>query len=226
MTRHPSPPPRQLRPPLRDEKKTYPRSSRVPSISAYSFVALLLAVVSHRAIAQERTGRDFPEGLDIKLEYSYYDIRGHSFEEIHRNLESFGPEVDGQNFYALTGVETGFRYRHVDEGTTCALEDVGVQARVVMRIPQWTSADSAPLDVRVAWERFLDKLMRHEAEHYRIIEAGARRIYNSLRDMRVHSCAFADVHARQIIQQISDEQAAANKQLDRDTGHGSFEGAI
>jgi predicted secreted Zn-dependent protease len=181
---------------------------------------------SVHARAQERTGRDFPKGLDVKLEYSYYNVPGASFEEIYRALESRGPEVGGRTFYALTGVETGFRYRHVENGPTCALADVGVQARVVMRIPQWTGGESARPDVSAAWERFLDRLMYHEAEHYRIIEAGARRIYNALRDLRVHSCDVADAHAQQIIKKISDEQAEANEQLDRDTGHGSLEGAV
>jgi predicted secreted Zn-dependent protease len=153
-------------------------------------------------IAQERTGRDFPKGLDIDLEYSYYSVSGHTFEDIRRSLEENGPALDGKTFYALTGVETGFRYRHLEEGSTCRLADVGVHARVVMRIPRLSNAEAAPVEVQVAWDRFVDPLTRHEGEHYRIIENSARQIYNALRDMRVHSCRIADDSAKSIIRQI------------------------
>lgn len=176
--------------------------------------------------AQERTGRNFAQGLDIDLEYSYYLVTGDTFEEIHRELQAHGPEVDGRRFYALTGVETGFGYRHVEEGSTCRLEDVGVHARVVMRIPQWSATESASVEVQAAWDRFEDRLTRHEGEHYRIIESATRRIYNALRDMRVHSCSVADDRARMIIRNIAADQASANKELDVASRHGALDGAV
>ncbi len=137
-----------------------------------------------------------------------------------------GPQFEGNTYYALTGVETGFRYRHVEEGQTCALANIGVQARVVMRIPQWSDNRAAAVPVREAWTVFVDRLLGHEAEHYRIIEEGARRIYNGLRDLKVHSCEAADAHAQRMIQQISDDQASANESYDQESNHGAREGAV
>ncbi len=176
--------------------------------------------------AQERTGRDFPEGLTIDLTYNYYEVDGSTFEDIHRSLQSRGPEVDGRTYYALTGVETGFRYKHVEDGPICKLDDVGVQARVVMRLPQWSGHDAAAKSVRDAWEVFVNRLIRHEAEHYRIIEEGARRIYNHLQDLTVHSCQVADAGAQRIIRRISDDQASANESFDYASNHGARDGAV
>ena len=68
--------------------------------------------------------------------------------------------------------------------------------------------------------------MRHEAQHYEIIECGTRQIYNALLDLHADSCDDLEVRANDAIRSISDEHASMNAQLDRDTDHGAAEGAV
>ena len=202
------------------------RSSLERVLAAAIGAVLLASCTAPPAHAQQRTGRDFPPGLNIHLEYSYYDVHGTGPREIHQSMISGGPRVDNQVYFALTAVETGFRYRQVEEDGLCRLETVGVEARVVMRLPQWKSSAGASPRVRSAWDDFLRDLMRHEAEHYRIIESGARQIYNALLDLRAHSCRLLEAKAKQAIREISDAQEAENKMLDLRTDHGASDGAV
>mgnify|MGYP001816453109 CR=1 FL=1 len=196
------------------------------------YIAVLLAVgfslISRfePAVAQSRFASDSSGGLKINGEYSYYDVRGSTVEDIYRSLVENGPRNRGEAFYALTGVETGYRYRHVEEDATCGLVEVGVEANIMMRLPKWRDSEGASPVVREAWEVFLENLMRHEAHHYRIMEDAARRTYNTLLDMKAHSCSVLDTQASLAIQAISDWQVEENRRFDRDTEHGADEGAV
>lgn len=185
-----------------------------------------ITIPLENARAQQRSMRDLSAGLEIDLTYSYYDVHGRTLEDIHASLVDGGPETGGETFYAVTGVETGFRYRQVQQGPICRLEDVGVQAQVIMRLPQWNGREQASSSVRHAWDRFFDHLTLHEAEHYRIIELGVRKVYTSLLDLRAHSCNVLDSQAKLLVQSISDDLSAQNASLDLDTDHGAKDGAV
>ena len=95
-----------------------------------------------------------------------------------------------------------------------------------MRLPKWSSRSAADAAVAEAWDSFLEKLMTHEAEHYRIIESGTRQMYNALLDLRAHTCGVLDTQANLKVQQIAARQAEENRRLDERTRHGAAEGAV
>ncbi len=199
----------------------------VPRAGLATIALLFLAIPPQRpAHAQSRVSPDFEVGYNMEVDYSYYEVRGTTAEEIHRSLNEHGPRTDGRLFFALTGVETSFRFRHVEDGPMCRFDDVGLRAQVMMRLPKWTGRADADESVQDAWDSFLERLMRHEAQHVRIIESGTRKMYNALLDLRAHSCSVLGTQANLKVQEMSQRQARENAQLDDRTGHGALEGAV
>ena len=189
------------------------------------FVLLALAFPIDDTAAQNRTSASIRPGVDVTISYSYYTVEGMTVREISRALTENGPRAGDAIYYATTTSQTGFTYRRVERGAHCRLENVGVKTDVVMLLPQWLQRDDAPEDLRRAWDEFLDRLLTHEGEHYRIVDQSTRRLYRALKGMRATNCSMLDSQAKATIEEISQQQTDLNLRFDERTRHGMDDGA-
>ncbi|MBT8401684.1 MAG: DUF922 domain-containing Zn-dependent protease [Rhodothermia bacterium] len=193
---------------------------------AIGFVLLFLAFPTHHLAAQDRTSTAVRPGVRTNISYQYYTVEGTAVSEIAESLQANGPRSDKALFYATTTSQTGFSYRRVERGAYCKLENVGVQTDVVMLLPQWVEREDSPERLRRAWDEFLDNLITHEGEHYRIVDESTTRLYQALTGMRADDCAMLDSQAKATIEEISGQQTELNLRFDRETGHGKDDGAV
>lgn len=193
---------------------------------AIGFAFLILAFPTRDIAAQNQTSTAVQPGVRVNISYQYYTVDGTSVREIARSLQDNGPRSDESLFYATTTSQTGFSYRRVERGAYCKLENVGVRTDVVMLLPQWVRRDESPERLRRAWDSFLDKLITHEGEHYRIVDESTTRLYQALTGMRADDCAMLDSQAKATIEEISGQQTELNLRFDKETGHGMDDGAV
>lgn len=193
---------------------------------AIGFAFLILAFPTHHLTAQNRTASAAHTGVRVNISYQYYPVKGNTINEIAASLQKNGPRSENSLFYATTTSQTGFSYRRVERGAHCKLENVGVRTDVVMLLPQWVDRSESPERLKRAWDEFLDNLITHEGEHYRIVDESTTRLYQALTGMRADNCALLDSQAKATVEEISGQQTELNHRFDQETGHGMDDGAV
>ena len=176
--------------------------------------------------AQNPTTPAIQPGLDVRISYRYYPVTGKTVERIARSMYENGPRSEEDAFYAATSSQTGFSYRTLKGERYCRLDNVGVRTDVVMLLPQWVDRADAPEGLRRAWDKFLDRLLTHEGEHYRIVDKSTRQLFHALAGMRADDCAFLDSQAKITVEEMSAMQTALNVSFDERTDHGTGDGAV
>lgn len=166
----------------------------------------------------------YPVGVSGRTSVFYYDVHGHTFEELRADMFRLGPKVDGRTFVGETRSPMQWAWRtESSRSGTCSIRDVVVTVNAQITLPRWTPpADTEP-GLVTEWKRFLTALEVHEAGHKDISAKAGREIRERLRGLS-EPCPLignrANEIARAIVERAYKEQAA----YDATTRHGLTQG--
>jgi predicted secreted Zn-dependent protease len=164
--------------------------------------------------------------LIIRVSEAFYDIRGSTAEELHREMQRLGPEEDGRRFHGHTGWTVNWRFVSQPSGRACRATRVEVTAEITITLPRWRTPPDAPDDLRPQWDAYLAALRVHEEGHRDLAVAAARRAHSRLSGFRTSDCRDFNRDANAEGQRILDRLRADNRRYDEKTGHGRTQGAV
>lgn len=177
----------------------------------------VFAMVSLPALAEPVT----------RLHTSYYYIDGSSATLLAGQIEQKGPPAaDGRRRPALTKWNIQWKFRHVQEGVSCAMKDAAVLVGVAQTMPRWRGEAQGAGALKARWQKFLDAVKRHENGHKdNAIRAGAE-IEAALLAVKPHSnCEDLARSANDAAEEIVRKYRKLDEDYDRDTGFGRTQGA-
>jgi predicted secreted Zn-dependent protease len=158
----------------------------------------------------------------------HYEVNGASLDQLRVTVFSRGPydKRRGRRFAGWTdwAIQWWFEYRVGEDG--CRIERVAAQTRVTYTLPRWSDERDAPVELREAWQRFLDALIVHEHGHGEIAGRLGRRVETALMELPAEpTCAALEQTANALGSRIveTDQEQEA---YDRRTGHGGAQGAV
>ena len=155
-----------------------------------------------------------------------YAVQGDTEQEILNSLRLGGPKSAGAVYFGLTVTELEYQYYKVEEIGACRIEDVTVELRVDITLPDWTPGRDADARLRSAWARFSAALTGHENHHRDLAVEGAEEVRAGLEGLRVPDCASADAEARRVAEAVRIRTETRHRDFDHQTGHGREQGAV
>ena len=114
----------------------------------------------------------YPAGVAGRTTILYYDVHGHTFDELRADMRRLGPKVDGSSFVGETRSPMRWNWRTEATGAgTCAIRDVTVsvnarnvkvitsKGKVTLRGPVNSDTEKETIDRiarEVAWDQNVD----------------------------------------------------------------------
>lgn len=164
---------------------------------------------------------------EVSVRYENYPIHGGSMEEVMESMElNAPPELEGH--FARTKWNVIWEYKLGGmEGEGCLITGSNVKLDVTFFMPEWREASSSDGKTRKKWEKFVNRLQRHEDGHMRIGLEAARGVEKVLSGMGTKkNCQ----EIKQLANQKADALISSKKQeeisYDKRTRHGRWQGAM
>ncbi len=167
-------------------------------------------------------------GLHVIEVDSVYRISGFTHDDILREMLRKGPGTDE------IGVRLGlhlsqWRYSYqfgIDGGSRrCRLTEAQVLLRSTIVLPLWTNLTTAPPGIVQGWREFVRALDAHERGHRNRAKAQGVFLWQSLLGLEAADCEALQALARSAAEQVLADGREAQLAYDRDTGHGTTQGA-
>ncbi len=173
------------------------------------WLVLCAALVGAPSIAAETSPYDGIPGIS----FSYYDIEGHTPQEIYASMKARSPMArSGSAGLGRTTWEMNVTWRESRRGSTCRVSEPVTRMTIAVLLPRLTTRELTPRGLAY-WRAVLRGLEIHEAGHARIAW-DHREDFN--RASRNASCSMIQQVAKTAQARISALQAA----YDRDTKNG------
>lgn len=122
--------------------------------------------------------------LEVVTRHAYFDIDGDDAKQLRRAMRR---ECTRRNTsdgcWGHTDWKVKWRYDYRRKNGQCAVTHVRVSARITYSLPRWPDAETAPPELRAKWERMLDVLTLHEANHGGHAITAAERIEREFLDL-------------------------------------------
>lgn len=176
-------------------------------------------------VPPKAAGGGIEGGAFVDVNEQTYVVEGATESEILASLRSNGPQAGGESFFGLTASESSFQMQPRMDGSSCVADDVRVDLKVTITLPEWEPAGDAPYELQRDWSRFSTALRRHEDGHRQIAADGAESTRSALQGLRRASCGDVEFEARQRAQSIAERTEAEHNRYDDETDHGRTQGA-
>lgn len=152
------------------------------------------------------------------VEVEHYDVRGTTWEELVRQIDSKGPEGFWGN--ANTQIHYKFEMRQ-PAGGACAVTSVQTEANTKVRLPSWANRYEGPPSLQAYWDNAYRSLDLHERGHVQISLEGTKELERALNAVPAQPTCDAmkkEVHsvADRILSAIAQRQVT----YDAETDHG------
>lgn len=152
----------------------------------------------------------------------YYELRGQTPRALHAALEA--RREDGA--IGETGTRITFEFTARDRGDRCELTALSLTLDIVVIYPRWANRDTAPADLQLRWDEFLDALTRHEEGHARMARDGAADIARQLAaSPPAPDCVQLRTQLGERYDGLRAALEARQRAYDRDTEGGRTQGA-
>lgn len=112
-----------------------------------------------------------------------YPITGSNGAEIARSIVRRGLRASNTN-HAIASTSTSMKIVNVESAirrSRCVVTDVHVRLDLVYTYPRWRDRNMASPAVQKAWDRFMERVERHEQKHGAISKDYARDIERTIR---------------------------------------------
>jgi len=158
--------------------------------------------------------------VSVNVHKQYYTVHGSGISTLRQDLQQKGPG----GYYAR--VTTSISYSYKTKGN-CEIDEINVNVKSNMLLPQWNPPASASAQTRSEWSRFISALVAHETNHVRIDVDEAEALASTLQNLPRHSnCGELDGSVKQAHSTAIDRATQRNRAYDSSTNHGKTEGAV
>ena len=164
----------------------------------------------------------------VQIETGYYSVSGNTAHEIRQDLNRKTPVRDayGIKHDAETTWFVNWNFWWHESNKMCSIYRVETSVDINYLLPELTKTDALPKPLRQKWENFMRALMHHEKGHKDIGIRAAIEIEKNLQSMVRQSCKQLEVEANNLGDKIIEKYSRVEKEFDRRTNHGKYEGAI
>lgn len=154
----------------------------------------------------------------VAKSYSYFNIRGTTFEQIEKDLSNRGPHVKstGLRHPGATRMNFTTKIGYANDGRYCRIvsADTVVKARIIL--PRWKPRGRVDPEDRIFWDTLFADIKRHEDRHVEIAKAHARELEQALKKpARFKDCDAAAAKAREITSKTLARHDRAQLEFDR-----------
>ncbi len=151
-----------------------------------------------------------------------YPVQGSNIADILKQVDSSGPQADGEHFSAVTEARVSWTAQNKIENGQCKLTDIQVTDNNTYVFPVWVNYSSASPELKQTWDQDIQILKQHEYRHGENSAAAANEVENMLRNLgEMDTCeqlkAKADAGTDAIIQKYK----AMDVAYDNATEHGA-----
>mgnify|MGYP002624169178 FL=1 len=161
-----------------------------------------------------------PTGITLDESLQKYLVTGDSVIAIRASIErTYGKDHD-----AFTAWKVNWSYPR-EAPRSCYTGPVSVTIKVVVDLPEFSPASSAPPGVIADWNRYIRALSLHEAGHRDFAIRAAKQVKRELERVQAATCPQLDTSANALGNAIVARHAADERAYDRDTSHGATQGA-
>jgi predicted secreted Zn-dependent protease len=148
----------------------------------------------------------------------YYDIRGVTLEDLHREIASKGPEGRWWGS-AATRLQFRITWKQVPEG--CAIATAQAMASSTVRLPRWVNRHDGDRRTQDRWDGAFRSLDLHERGHVEISLQTARDLERSLREIPpAPTCEELVAAAKAVGATLNARERERQTTYDRETNHG------
>jgi len=165
----------------------------------------------------------------ITVSYKYYQIYGKTLREIRQSINVNTPIFSkGKKFTGYTNWYVKWRYFYNRSAQGCQIDPsrIDVSTEVTFTMPQWQNRDRADPQIASRWQKFYNALQEHENGHKQHGVMASNAIFQTLRQFPSYpSCPQLETAANAAGKAIIDRYGAADQEYDRQTNHGSTQGA-
>lgn len=167
-----------------------------------------------------------PEGLEITRNVVRYKVEGESARDLLASMRRSGPQNGGRRFFAYHEWDLHWASRYISGRDGCRMEEVSVELTSTTTLPQWSPPSQASEGLEAQWKEFMATLEEHERGHEAIVEAGARELLRSLKELRVDQCEQMDATANDLVDTIVTALQEEDRTYDQETRDGATQGAV
>ncbi len=123
--------------------------------------------------------------VDLVKSYSYFTVDGATLDELDRQLQSRGPEVQtsGHKHPGATRMQFISRLSYAESSGSCRVAKAKVILKVEVILPRWRPRGKPEQDVRIIWATLSDDIKRHEEMHVDIARNHARELEQALKSL-------------------------------------------
>ena len=114
--------------------------------------------------------------------YHYYKIGGTTLEDIEKELDKRGPELEttGLRHPGATRLEFTTRVTYGQQGRRCRVVEASVHVDAEIILPHWKRRNKGDEETRLIWDILSADIKRHEEAHITIARNHAREIEEAL----------------------------------------------
>jgi predicted secreted Zn-dependent protease len=154
----------------------------------------------------------------VAKSYSYFTVRGTTYDQIQDELAKRGPHVSstGTRHPGATRMAFTTKIGYAQERSYCQIVSATTTVKVEVILPRWRPRRKADSDVRLFWDTLFADIKRHEEQHVDIAKAHARQIEQALKASgRQKNCEIAAAKAKDITGTVLAKHDKAQAQFDR-----------
>ena len=165
--------------------------------------------------------------VNISTRHEYYDVTGQNGAALVSQMRRLGPRDDAESWAATTRWSMSWSFGLAGASDACAVTAPKVNLALTYTYPRWTPPADAPAGLQDRWDRFVTALAEHENGHGEIAVQGVNDLHLALQNVPAQaSCADAARAADETAAAIASHYRALQDAYDRDTGHGTTQGAV
>ncbi len=141
------------------------------------FLCVILALVT--LVFQ---GNPVEARVKVKTRVVYYDISGSNGVELAMSMIKRGPRAAGLQ-HAIASTKPDIKFGEpvgMQNSRYCKVKDVDIRVTLVYTYPRWRNQKKASAQLRQAWKKLYNELVRHEETHGRIVIETANQIYREI----------------------------------------------
>lgn len=170
-------------------------------------------------VKSQKLSSAIPGNVITTEQISYYPIKGETLHDVVLQMRVTGPkDRDGNVLRDYAGVAIPDYDWDIDWGIVkneCVLTKVSVSVNTEISVPEWTTPHFASLDEKSEWRRYSKALLKHERQHKKYHDDGARLLRKKLIKLPGQpTCAQLEEKMQRAYERIIDDVRARNERFD------------
>jgi predicted secreted Zn-dependent protease len=165
---------------------------------------------------------------EVLVEYTYYEIRGDTAEQLRQGMNAQGTVwKNGKTYDAYTSWNVSWSFERRPGRNGCYVDSVKTIVKAIHRFPRWKDRVFASFDLQEKWNGYMKALKEHENGHKDIAVGAAREIEWALTNLDASpNCEEIRIRANALAQEILRKYEEQESAYDAITRFGETQGAV